>query len=258
MAAARHILIMCGSAEIDGHAFCLGLELLEDSMCLVTNLIRRAIFQSGHISKKRERLSLDICSLGELVDMYHAHEATKRHDKVYALLGMSSDDLSIAGLEPDYNVPWKTLMRSLVKFLLGDQASIDTWDDRESAVIKSKGCVLGVVSPRESNIYLGGRQNVEAVFNNTSKQPGCIRNGRARWTLQASAKSIQNGDLICLLQGASKPTIIRLCEDCFAIIVIAAAPPEYVQTKDNGDIEWLELAQSVSFTRDFLDRKSVV
>jgi hypothetical protein len=120
------------------------------------------------------RLSLDICSLGELVDMYHTHEATKRHDKVYALLGMSSDDLSVAGLEPNYSIRWSILMRNLVKFLLNNQASVDTWDDREIAVIKSKGCILGRVSLAESNINPGGKQNIEVIFKNTSRQPGCI------------------------------------------------------------------------------------
>lgn len=74
----------------------------------------------------------------------------------------------------------------------------------------------------------------------------------AHWTFQDSAKTIQNSDLICLLQGALNPMIIRLCGDCFAIIMIAATPPENVRTK-SGDVEWLELLQSTElFTRDFL------
>jgi hypothetical protein len=62
------------------------------------------------------RHSLDICSLSELVDKYHTYKATERHDKIYALLGMSSDDLSVAGLQLKYNTPWKKLMLNLVKF----------------------------------------------------------------------------------------------------------------------------------------------
>jgi len=100
---------MCGSAEIDGYAFCLGFEFLnttlKDSMCLVTYLIRVAIFRPRHILKKQESLSPDIYSLCELVDIYHAHEATKLPDKVYALLGMSSDNFSTADSEPNYSVP---------------------------------------------------------------------------------------------------------------------------------------------------------
>jgi hypothetical protein len=147
---------MCGSVEIDGHAFCLGLkvlnEALEDSTCLATYLMRGAISRPRHMIKKHERLSLNICSLGELLDMYHAQEATKHRDKIFALLGMSSDDLSKAGLY--YNMPWRILMQNLVKFLLGDQTSVDAVDYRENdsendgeiAVIKTRGCVLSQVS----------------------------------------------------------------------------------------------------------------
>ncbi|RYP40969.1 hypothetical protein DL767_001285 [Monosporascus sp. MG133] len=183
--------------------------------------------------------------------MYHARKATKSHDKVYALLGMCSDDLEAADLEPDYDLQWGTLMQRLVRFLLCEHVSVNTWDNKEVAVIKSKGCILGKVSKVETNVDLGGRQNVEAIFNNASNQPGCIRYGSARWTIQTSAKSIQGGDLICLFQGASKPAIVRLREDYFSIVMIAAIPPEHIET-ENGVIKWSEFSQSTSFPRDFL------
>ena len=125
MAVARHILIMCGSAEIDGYAFCLGLAVLqrnlEESMCQITYLIRGAIFRSRHMLEKQDGISL-----GELADMYHAQNASIRNDKVYALRGMSSDSLDVAGLKPDYTISWEVLMRSLVKFLLGDLTLVYT------------------------------------------------------------------------------------------------------------------------------------
>ncbi|RYP58121.1 hypothetical protein DL769_009091 [Monosporascus sp. CRB-8-3] len=164
---------------------------------------------------------------------------------------MCSDNLETAGLEPDYDLPWGTLMQRLIRFLLGDHVSVNTWDNKEVAVIKSKGSILGKVSKVEANIDLGGGQNVEAIFENTSNQPGCIRNGSARWTIQTSAKSTQKGDIICLFQGAPMPAIVRLREDYFSIVMIAAIPPERIQTK-NGVIKWSELSQSTSFARDFL------
>ncbi|OCK84868.1 hypothetical protein K432DRAFT_85503, partial [Lepidopterella palustris CBS 459.81] len=251
MAAARHVLIMCGSTEIDGHAFCLGLDFvgtaIEDITTQVTFLIRGAVFRSRNISRKQGRLSLDICSLSELFDMYHTYKVTKLHDKVYALLGMCSDDLGAARLEPDYSLPWGVLMQRVVKFILSDHVSVDTWNEKETAIIKSKGCVIGKVSKVEINTGLGGGQNVEAIINTSL---GFIR-GNACWLLQSSAKSIQAGDIICLLKGASKPTIIRLQEDHFTIIVIAAGPPKHIQTK-NRDVKWSELTQTASFIRDFL------
>ena len=141
---------------IDGYAFCLGLDLLKDFyeahpdlqglIGSVTYLIRGAIFRPNYATSMPGRSSLDICPLGELIDMYHTHEATKRHDKVYALLGMSSDNLSKAGLLPNYGLPWKELLQRLAKFLLYEKVSVETWGDKEMAVIKSKGCVLGKVS----------------------------------------------------------------------------------------------------------------
>lgn len=70
----------------------------------MTYLIRGAIFRPNYVVSGPGRVSQDICLLGELIDMYYAHKATQRHDKVYALLGMSSDDASKANLLPDYGV----------------------------------------------------------------------------------------------------------------------------------------------------------
>ena len=88
--------------------------------------------------------------------MYHAHEATKPHDKIYALLGMCSDEFKGTGLEPNYSVPWRTLIQSLVKFLFDSQAFVATYDNKMAA-IKAKGRVLGKVSSVERNVNLNGR-----------------------------------------------------------------------------------------------------
>jgi hypothetical protein len=161
VAAARHILIICGSVEIDGHAFCSGIKLLDtalqESMIPVIFLIQGAIFRSRYISRKQNRLSLDICSLGELFDMYYAHEAINLHDKIYALLGMCSDDLSVAGLEPDYSIRWGVLMQRLIKFLLGDQASVNTWNDKKMEISISQ--IFPNQHPLLAIFYLFGTGN---------------------------------------------------------------------------------------------------
>ncbi|KAF1968541.1 hypothetical protein BU23DRAFT_655767, partial [Bimuria novae-zelandiae CBS 107.79] len=262
VAAARHVLIMCASKQIDGYVFCLGVDSLKNfygartdlqgMIRSVTYLIREAIFRPGYSMGSSGRSSLDICPLGELMDMYHAHEATKRHDKVYALLGMSSDDLSKAGLLPDYGVPWEELLQRLTKYLLSEEISVETWDDKEIAVIKSKGVILGKVSSVQSDMALDDRQGVDVIFTNIPGHPGDMGEWGAHWTLQVSAKSIRDGDIICLLQGASKPTIIRLSEDYFVIIMIGATTLEDMKT-GSGYTKWSKVLQSVqSFTRDFI------
>ncbi|KAG4440664.1 hypothetical protein IFR05_003862 [Cadophora sp. M221] len=250
VAAARHVVMMCGPTQIDGYAFCLGLKSLSLSYTASPNLqtipsvvylIERAGLRSKHTSPLPERFSLNIRCLVELIDMFHAREATDVRDKVYALLGMSSDD----PIEADYKVSWKELFQKLVKFILGNYISVeipDDSDDSQRAVIKSKGCVLGQVSLVESD----DRQNVIITF--TSKNAGWCLGDEMKWTLQASAKSIQERDIVCFLQGASKPTIIRLYKDHFAIIVIAVTP-----LKESESPKQLELLKSIThFPRDFL------
>jgi hypothetical protein len=247
---------MCGSTEIDGHAFCLGVDSLKrffetdaDLQSLihsVTYLIRGAIFRPKGLG----RASQDVRSLGELIDMYHTREAIQYHDKVYALLGMSSDAKE-ANLLVDYRVPWEELFQRLVRFLLCEKISIETRCDEEIAVIKSKGCVVGKVRSVRGDTAWNGGQDLKIYFNNTG-QSAYRGEESIHWTLQFSAKPIRAGDLICLLQGASKPTIIRLCEDHFAVIIMAATPLENTKAR-SGDIKRSELSQLVKlFTRDFI------
>ncbi|KAH7141999.1 heterokaryon incompatibility protein-domain-containing protein, partial [Dactylonectria macrodidyma] len=258
VAAARHVLIKCGPTEIDGYAFCSGLSAsklsyatcpdLQALIRSVTYLIRGAIFRPRCAAGGSGRFSLDIRPLSELVEMYHTRKATERHDKVYALLGMSSDDPSAAGLLADYKIPWRQLFQQLVNFFLSERVSVDTWDDKEMAVIQGKGRVLGEVSLVERDTAWEDRQTVEITWRNSYIKEEWV----SRWTFQASAKSIQVGDAVCLLQGTSRPTIVRLCNCYWAVIMIAVPPTDDLRAKSGG-IKWSELLRSITaFPHDFL------
>ncbi|TGO37377.1 hypothetical protein BHYA_0099g00360 [Botrytis hyacinthi] len=166
---ARSILIICGSVEMNGYTFCSGVSKLEsllknhpDLQSLVRptiHLIRGSIFRPKYNSSL-----LGDLSLGELIDMYHNYKAIVCHDKVYVLLGMCSDHLSLTGLLPDYTIPWETLFRQLVNFILHQSISIEAWDDREAAVIKSSGYVLGHVSSIRNGINRYSGQAFEDHF----------------------------------------------------------------------------------------------
>jgi hypothetical protein len=229
VAAARRILIVCGSAEIDGYSFCLGLKSLEDyykarpdllSLIRSVNyLIRQANFRPTQGICWSDMSFLTIRPLGELLDMFHTHEATERHDKVYALLGMSSDAHNTVDLLPDYKLPWKAVFHQLIKFLI--DVSAETWEDREFAVIKSRGTFIGRISSVTPSLGWGDTNKVEVVSTTTS---GFIQ--RWTWKLYSSAKPIRQGDLLFLQQGAPMPMIIRSRNEYFAILMIAVAPPK--------------------------------
>lgn len=171
------------------------------------------------------------------------------------MLGMSSDSIA-AGLVPDYLVPWETLFQRVIKFVLHKDISVKTWGNREIAIIKSKGCILGRISSVERDNARYDRQHVDVVlneapipleykdrpsnhsprrryyddpnraahFSNSISEADSEHKSEdhsTRWTLHVAAKYIQSGDFICLLRGVSKPIIIRTCKDHFAIILIA-------------------------------------
>ncbi|KAH0600097.1 hypothetical protein MHUMG1_01093 [Metarhizium humberi] len=229
VAAARHVLIMCQNCVVDGDAFCAGLDALSRTLenAVVQNrllsavyLIKSAGLRSKQLPNFSKHFSLDICTLGELVDMYHNRKATDIRDKVYALLGMSNDKPD--DLLPDYKISWNILFRRLIQYLIGNQAVIETWDNKETVVLKGKGYVLGkVVSLPTARLWDTDQDmDVELYLGNGPFNLPYWR----RWTLRVSAKAVQEGDIICLLEGSSKPTIVRIREDYCAIIAIAVSP----------------------------------
>jgi len=242
---------MCGSTEIDGYVFCLGLKSLLHSHKLaytafpdlqslpsLIDLIERAGLRPKHITNSPDRYSLGIRPLPELLDMFRTRQASNPLDKVYALLGMSSDNPSEAGLHTNYNLSVEKLFQQLVNFILGKDASVET--SSQGAVIKSKGCILGQVS----SVKTDDRQIVSITSRRAASDSTSKDVWTAEWILQVSAKPIQERDIICLLHGASKPTIVRLCKDHFAVVVMAVTPLD-----ESGSFGWPETSQ---FSRDFL------
>ncbi|KAF5699263.1 ACB 4-hydroxyacetophenone monooxygenase [Fusarium mundagurra] len=265
VAAARHIVVKCGHAEIDGYAFFAGLGVIELHdrdysglrlpVLTVAYLAKGAAFRPRCATGKSDRFSLDIFPLAQLVDMFHGHQASDRRDKIYALLGMCSDDPRVSGLLVNYDISWATLFKQLVNSILSDASYVDTWDNRELAVIRIKGCVLDAVSEVSRNTDDEGKQKVGIHWKYESLNKGEF----SYINFRHSAEAVMAGDVICLLQGATLPTIIRNCKDYWKIITIAApleiaAPlPEDPKALGSNDLlEDLLLARIRTFPHDFL------
>jgi hypothetical protein len=58
------------------------------------------------------------------------------------------------------------------------------------------------------------------------------------WKVQASAEPVQEGDIICLLEKAKKPHILRLCGDHLTVIAVSVASQE--NTQGTNTLESLE------------------
>ena len=227
---ARDIRVLCGSAEINGHAF--GFALRGDknpAVRAMSHNIGEALFRRQDGTDMRKELSL-----GELIDVYHTHDATLRHDKIYALLGVSSDGSGAKDLLPNYELPWEALFERLIKHVLSAHVSVRIGQDKDTAVIQAKGWVLGRVHEVQSSVR--NRHTLSIYFTGDGFWiERWQREGRdTLWTVRDSAKDVRKGDIVCQLQGAREPIIIRHCQYHFDIILLRATcigsktfPPEY-------------------------------
>ncbi|KAL8393934.1 hypothetical protein RB595_003627 [Gaeumannomyces hyphopodioides] len=229
VAAARYVMIKCGHSAVDGSTFCLGLDAaqlsyderptLHRSIPPLVRLIQGAASRPQCATTMPRAdppspFSLNICPLGELVDRFRTRKATNPLDRVYALLGMSRE--GPGALTVDYAEPWEKLFRRLVRLALSNRMTVETWGGGAVAVIRGKGRILGSVSYVD---FQGDNQRIYVVWKRRSPYKSSFDDGP--YTLQPSTNPIQQGDQLCLLQGASTSIIIRLREGYWEIIRIA-------------------------------------
>ncbi|PYH32067.1 uncharacterized protein BO87DRAFT_417513 [Aspergillus neoniger CBS 115656] len=217
---ARHIYIMCGFAQINEHAFCEGLKRLgrpldyQEMIGPIAFLIKRAL-----VRPKFEFGSQGTLTIGELVGMYCYHNATEKHDKIYALLGLSAEPPTPA-LTPNYAFPWDHVFRQVINHIF-PECSVKTWPGSDIVIIRGLGWALGhICSVKHVSDF--GQQKVKVYLNDTARLFGYESQWEAGWELQTFfAQVFSPGDVVFLLQGASRPSIIRLCNDHLRIITPA-------------------------------------
>lgn len=78
--------------------------------------------------------------------MYFCHKTTDPPDKIFALLGMSTDDTIPADLLVDYGATWEEVFCSFIRTSLFSHASVTVWADHELAIIEAKSQPLGVMT----------------------------------------------------------------------------------------------------------------
>ncbi|KAK6813559.1 hypothetical protein RU639_011303 [Aspergillus parasiticus] len=86
--------------------------------------------------------------------------------------------LIMSDLLPNYQLPWDILLQRVIMSILPKIHSVETWPDKEIAVLQGRGqrVKISFKESLESNIYM-------AIWG-------------TEWTLQATARSIKEGDLI--------------------------------------------------------------
>ncbi|KAK4200865.1 heterokaryon incompatibility protein-domain-containing protein [Triangularia verruculosa] len=226
VAAARSITIKCGLAEIDGHAFAVALDS-KVLPCIVTlprlrslitplTLLMKEAVSRQRVTGRRWFQAVQRRPIGELVEMYHNREATVRHDKLFALYGMASKSP-----RPDYSILWRDLLRELVQGILGKALPVKAWNDTEIAVIEGKGAVFGRVD-KVNTVAQDGQQEVVIDYKRADYgwSPDWLRE---EISLPPSVNAVRPDDIVCKLDDATNPMIIRPHADYFSIVMITVS-----------------------------------
>ncbi|KAF7592051.1 hypothetical protein BBP40_000716 [Aspergillus hancockii] len=125
LGASRILILWCGGAEITGHALCDGVSaigLLDRTTLKLKGLFRSVSFDikgAVHRSRYRADQRRDLI-IGEQFDKYHTHKATVRHDKLYAVLGLSVHDPNTTALAVGYRMPWNPLLQQVISGIFAD------------------------------------------------------------------------------------------------------------------------------------------
>ncbi|KAF7541472.1 hypothetical protein G7054_g545 [Neopestalotiopsis clavispora] len=208
-AKAARVIVWLGDATVDSDR---AIERIR--VASRTKNRKEATSRPKYIRGRLGGFTLGIRPLADLIGMFHTRQATDRRDKVYALLGMRSDLSGVSDLMPDYNLSWRELFRKLVKALLSHRTNVTTWESQNIAVIQSSGYVLGHVHL----VYHASDREIMEV-----RTPWAMFGRRRGISLpiESTSAPVLDGDIICLLDGAAKPTIIRLCGNQSVIVRIS-------------------------------------
>lgn len=96
---------------MEGTLFCEGIRELSKSHTGMVGMLDSLSYLVMHATKSTQTIQgsarLNILPLRVLVEMFHNNDATDRRDKIFALLGMSSEDS--LRIRVDYTKPWEVL-----------------------------------------------------------------------------------------------------------------------------------------------------
>jgi hypothetical protein len=170
----------------------------------------------------------------ELIETFRSWNATKAIDKVYALLNFSSDAYNEPTLQPDYTISEHLLATRLVQFAFPGCTMEPHGDPQSNAVtFEIEGFVLGTINGKWS-----GKDNMRSWtfqsknYSKQSQPPDLTFNARVlelfehQWQIDIlSERRLDLDYYVCLLRGASRPTVLRYKDGQFTVAIMATPPP---------------------------------
>lgn len=80
-----------------------------------------------------------------LIEMFRSWQATNPGDKVYALLGLSSDAANSPNLRPDYTLLLSQISRKFIEFALPTCTVLSTSDETQDVTFEIEGLLISKI-----------------------------------------------------------------------------------------------------------------
>lgn len=228
VAAAKRVVIICGDTAVDGDDICNEIIMSSPWNRVFQKILPRARPALELIIRSTSDSRLDTRLLIELIESFRTWEATRPLDKIYALLGLSSDASAIPGLQPDYTIPPNVLAQKLVKFAFPNSVISPQKADQSGVQFEIEGLVFGTlggsgadlcsIEPLESN-------HSTVLFGPMPLSPASDLD-RVSWNFFIAGERRLHGDsLVVLLRGGSLPTVLHFHQGRYIVDMLATPEP---------------------------------
>jgi hypothetical protein len=174
-------------------------------------------------------VTLGLQSLRELLGKYYLHGASDRRDRVYALCSMATDSHHTPDIRVNYKQSWRELLQSVTRYMFGHKVSITISGNGDQVIATGLACPLGLIKSADRGVKIQ-----MSSFSGVRGQ---------RFTFSCELKSHryarrpQRRDIVCMLEGARHPSVIRLCGHHFDVIIPALIIAKDIPVRLNGPSE---------------------
>lgn len=163
----------------------------------------------------------------ELVESFRTWDATNPIDKVYALLGLSSDASNVPELRPDYTISSGVLARTLVQFALPNAVISPYSADQERVEFEIDGLLLGKLSSWSMNSETYWTIDTgESDLPDSNFDPAILKLFEETWTFRiASERKLKSGSAVVFLRGSTHPSVLSFNDGKYTVDVLATPEP---------------------------------
>lgn len=250
--------MVCGDKTLSGDDFyreIIGVASFHSSFQKIVRRIRPALELMSKSTTDSKSPPLPIL---ELIECFRTWDATKPVDKVFALLGFSSDTADARELQPNYAMPQDVLAQNLIRLAFRNCIIAPQSEKKDEVAFEVEGLLLGTISGKSSGY--GKRAWSFNATPSDSKLPNENFNSVAfelfqtPWEIRIlNERRLQFGSSVVLLRGATRPTVLCYREGQYTVEMLATPEP-FMTRYETGDGEngWPSALKALSEQTDGL------